>query len=140
MNSETGLSGMDELEKDLNKMIQQYQECAKETLRKIGTSFRASVVRNTSELKSKKDTKSLMKEYKLSKVTCVGNDMEVRFSGSAQLDLMEKGHNNMTKDGKVAGFIPGNQLVEKVQREYEIKMPEELERMIKKISKECDLG
>ncbi len=70
--------------------------------------------------KVKKKTGSYYKSIKRGKVYKFNGSLSIRtFSTSPHAHLIEKGHRQVTKDGKETGFIPGKHVFEEASKEFE---------------------
>lgn len=136
---EFNLEGMVELQESLRKAIKKYPDKAQERLEDVGKKFKRRVIQIT---RSAVDQHSgrLIKGYKLDKVRNYGVNMEKDFRGTApHFHLIENGHIQITKNGKVIGFVPGRLIVKQARDEFADKMPDTIKELIDDITRECDL-
>lgn len=143
MSSEFVITGLDELKEDLKKAVKLYPDKAEKTLKSTCNQFKKRVCQITDEAGIKEHTGNLKKGFKVGQVTGYGSDMEIKFYGETKRNphfhLIENGHNQITKDGKNVGFVPGYHIVAQARTEYKSELPKQLNKMCKKILKECDL-
>lgn len=93
---------------------------SKKFLRDEGTKLRKKTFAKAKQ-KVKKDTGNYFKSIKRGKVYIYkGNDaLSIRvYSGAPHAHLIEKGHRQVTKDGKEIGFVPGKRVFEESQIQF----------------------
>lgn len=133
------LDGLDDLQESLAKAINKYPDIAEERLEKTAKNFKKRVVQITKSA-VESHTGNLIKGFKLDKVHFYGANMQKDFRGTApHFHLIENGHEQVTKDGKNIGWIPGYQIVGQARNEYADIMPEVMKELLTDITKVCDL-
>lgn len=146
MNTGISCSGLEELERDLEKAVSLYENKAKETLQRNGKKFKNRVRKITATAVQQR-TGNLSKGYRLSKVKGEGMNMEIEFRATApHFHLIENGHEltangrNGEKGTKVGkGFVAGRLIVNQAREEYRTILPQELQNMVNELLGECDL-
>lgn len=140
------LDGLEELMEDLTKAIKKYPDLAERRLRQVSNNFRRDVV--AEEIRVIKDDNIVKKNklttrqgFKLSRTKGYNENMEVDFSAKgAHFHLVENGHHQVTKDGRTTGWVPGNNVVKKMRKNYADHVtPFEMDKLLKEITKVCDL-
>lgn len=133
------IKGLDELQKELTKAIKKYPDKAEEKLESLSKEFKKRVVQLTKQNTNKYSGK-LLKGFKLDKIRGYGVNMEKDFRGTApHFHLIEKGHEQVTADGRNIGFVPGLYLVKQARDEFAERLPEDMQDLIDEIVKECGL-
>ncbi len=140
--SDTGfnLNGFTELQDSLQKAIKKYPDMGAERLENISKDFKKRVIQITKQSVDS-HTGKLIKGFKLDKMRGFGVNMEKDFRGTApHFHLIENGHNQVTKDGRNVGWVPGRLIVKQARDEYAEKMPQEMQKLIEDITRECGLN
>lgn len=115
------MKGLTEFQKDLLEVAQ--QKLPRETvkiMRKTGSKARTHVARKARRL-VKKQTGLYHKKWKRGRVFKGENgEWVVRVYNSApHAHLIEDGHRQVTKDGKVVGFVRGKKVLDKGMKEFD---------------------
>lgn len=140
--SDTGfnLNGFTELQDSLQKAIKKYPDMGAERLENISKDFKKRVIQITKQSVDS-HTGKLIKGFKLDKMRGFGVNMEKDFRGTApHFHLIENGHNQITKDGRNVGWVPGRLIVKQARDEFADKMPQEMQKLIEDITRECGLN
>lgn len=139
--SDFSLDGFTDLQQGLKKAIRIYPDLAETRLRAIARNFKKDVISET-EKKVNKHTGNLVKGFKLDRMQGYRENVSIDFRGTApHFHLIENGHNQTTKDGKVIGWVEGKHIVKKMREGYaDNVMPLEMNRLYEDIIKECDLN
>jgi hypothetical protein len=133
------IDGFDELQESLTKAIKKYPDMAADRLEDTSKSFKKRVIQITRQATTT-HTGNLIKGFKLDKMRGYGINMEKDFRGTApHFHLIENGHEQVTADGKKIGWVPGLQIVKQARDEYVEIIPEEMQKLIDDITRECDL-
>ncbi len=134
------VTGIDELQRNLELAVRKYPDYAEKSLKKMGNRLKREVVKETRAV-VKEHTHKLVKGYKVSRVQGYGMGMYVDFSGTApHFHLIENGHRIVGPSGEEKGFVPGKHMVAKVAASYDGIMEKQLEKMTDQIFKECGLS
>jgi hypothetical protein len=140
--SDTGfdLNGFSDLQENLQKAIKKYPDMGAERLENISKDFKKRVIQITKQSVDS-HTGKLIRGFKLDKMRGFGVNMEKDFRGTApHFHLIENGHNQVTKDGRNVVWVPGRLIVKQARDEYADKMPQEMQKLIEDITRECDLN
>jgi hypothetical protein len=140
--SDTGfdLNGFSDLQENLQKAIKKYPDMGAERLENISKDFKKRVIQITKQSVDS-HTGKLIRGFKLDKMRGFGVNMEKDYRGTApHFHLIENGHNQVTKDGRNVGWVPGRLIVKQARDEYADKMPQEMQKLIEDITRECDLN
>lgn len=139
------LEGLEELERDLTKVIKRCPEQARETLSDLGKEFKKSAKNKAnSELKAHEraadqKNKAIKRKWG-SKVVDESVGMTALIYNSARhFHLIENGH-NLVRGGKVVGFVAGKHIMERTRQEYANIVPERFEKMKDDILKRNNLS
>ena len=134
------LTGLENLERDLEKAVRKCPIQAKETLRRLGREFKASAKKraeaelNPHQRKSGQENKAIRKKWG-SKVVDDALGMAVLIWNSApHFHLIENGH-NLVRGGRTVGFVDGRHIMEKTKNEYENIVPARFPEMVENILK-----
>lgn len=136
------LEGFDELQSSLRSAVQKYPDMAADRLESISKDFKKRVIQITKQSTATHSGK-LIKGFKLDKMQNYGVNMQKDFRGTApHFHLIENGHRQLGKNGENVGkgWVPGLQIVKQARDEYADKMPEEMQRLVDDITRECDLN
>lgn len=142
---EFSCEGLEELERDLEKVIKKCPAQAEATLKRLGRKFKkAAKERAEAELQShergEKEKKKAIREKWGLKVVDEDVGMVVLIWNSARhFHLIENGH-QIVKDGKVVGFVRGYHIMEKTRADFQEIVPKQFQKMVKKILKENNLA
>jgi len=138
------IEGLEELERDLTKVVKRCPAQARETLKDLGNDFKKSAKKRAkADLKSHKrkegqEKKAISKKWG-SKVVDESVGMTALVYNSARhFHLVELGH-QLIKNGQVVGFVEGKHIMKKTREQYENIVPERFEEMIDDILKGCNL-
>lgn len=108
-----------------------------ETLKKLGKEFKnAAKKRAKAELKDHQHRTSNEEKNAIAKkwgTKFIGEDVgmtELIYNSAPHFHLVEQGHNLVSKNGRVLGFVPGKHIMQKTKQEYEEIVPERFEQMI----------
>lgn len=135
--SDYEIRGIKELSNAFNDVVKNYPYEAEKTLQKLGNRFRRAVITKTPVTEEKR-RKKLSKSYK-TEIVGYKTDIQLNFwSNAPHFHLVERGHRNVGKNGRVYGFTPGKRMVEKTVQEFESIMPEEAEKFVKKIVRKME--
>lgn len=108
---------------------------SKKFIRKEGTKLRKNTVKKARE-KLKKKTGKYFKSVKRGKAYYYKNNLSIRaYSTAPHAHLIEKGHRQVTKDGKEVGWVDGKHIFEDSQKEFENEYFEDNEKFIEEIVK-----
>lgn len=115
------MDGLTDFQRDLfDVATKKLPKEAPKLMRKIGTKARTKVAKKARSLVKKK-TGKYHKKWKRGKVF-VGyqGELVVRvYNSSPHAHLLEDGHRQVTKDGRVVGFVQGKKPLDKGMREFE---------------------
>lgn len=137
---------IDDLKESLKAAIRKHPDLAEKRLRQTSNNFRKDiiarekrVIQNDEIVKKAKITTT--QGFKLSKTKGYNENMEIDFSAKApHFHLVENGHEQVSKSGQVTGWVEGNYVVKKMREDYaDHVMPFEMDKLLKEITKECDL-
>lgn len=133
--------GLEELQRDLEKVIQKAPAQAEETLIDLAKDFKKSAKKRakkeTKHTKREDDNKKWAIERKWGhKLVNDGLGMAVMVWNSApHFHLVENGH-LLVRNGRVIDFVSGKHIMEETQNDYKDIVPERFEKMVDDILKE----
>lgn len=128
---EFSFDGLDDLQGKLDEMRKKFPQEEETLLKKAGNKLRRKSKEKTPVGKGKKHLKD---SYKLSKVNYEKDEMNITMTNtSPHFHLVEKGHRQVTKDGREIGYIEGKHMVETSMSELEMELPLELNKWLDKI-------
>ena len=132
--SELKFEGLNELSDKLKTVTDKYPWKAEEELTKLGKNLKKGAASRTPDSKIKHKHK-LKRSYKLSdvKYSRYGTSYITLKNTSPHFHLVEKGHNMVTKDGKIIGYVPGVHMLEDAVTELDNRMPAELDKWADKL-------
>lgn len=136
------IDGLEELEKDIKKAVENSPKELKKELQKIGNDFRKSARKRTPDYKHHKGNPKSKLKRRYGQWAFAENDKTgiTIYNDAPHFHLVELGHNLVKgKNGRIIGFVPGQHMMEKTKNEYEDIVPERFEQIIDKILKESDL-
>lgn len=137
------VEGLDELTKELEKLVKKYPDRAGELLTKNARELRKDVVKevkeNTKTKGSSKRSLAKVGSYKISKVQGYGARQYVEVSAkSPHFHLVEHGH-DLIINGQNRGFVQGKHMMKVAVRRCEATMPDTVKNMIDELLKEGGL-
>ena len=135
------VDGLEELSKDLEKLVSKYPDRAGDLLRKSAREFRKKYVQNVrSNVKHTSGRgKSLTKlaTTKVYPLQGLGKKQYVDIGSTApHFHLYERGHTMVTPGGRTVGRVEGRKMMERTVDEYNEKLPEIAQGMIDELLKE----
>lgn len=134
------LDGFEELEKKLAKIVKKYPDFAENKLEETGKKFKKRVVEITKATVNT-GTGRLIKGYKLDKITGYGMNMSKDFRATApHFHLVEYGHNLVSENGKLIGWINGKFIVRQVREEFKEEMPYIMQDLYDEIKREVGIS
>lgn len=136
------IDGLEELENDIKKVVENCPKELKKELNKIGNDFKKSARKRTPDYKEHKGDPKLKLKRRYGKWTFVEDDKTgiTIYNDAPHFHLVELGHNLVKgKNGRIIGFVPGQHMMEKTKNEYEGIVPERFEQIIDEILKESGL-
>ncbi|MBQ9607644.1 MAG: hypothetical protein IJV16_10805 [Lachnospiraceae bacterium] len=138
------VEGLDELQKDLERLISKYPDKAGELLKKDARDFRKAYIKNVrgkvkrASNRSKSLTK--IKNVKIYPIQGYGKKQSIDVGAtSPHFHLFERGHVLYPFGKGPSGFVPGRFVMEESINEYEDKMPETARKMYDKLLQEANL-
>lgn len=137
---ELNLDEFYKLSEDFVKAIRVYPDLAEKKLTEMGNKFREDAVNKTKQ-KVKVYQDSLIKGYKVGKVTNYNENMSIEFSSTSPYSYdVEYGFEYFNNKGEFVANIPATHLIEDISLRYNTnEMPEATEELVKDIVKECGL-
>lgn len=139
------INGLEELQRDLEKAIQNCPAQAEETLKGLSKEFKNSAKKKANaELKAHEreggDKKKAIQAKWGTKIVNDNVGMTALVWNSARhFHLVENGH-DLVRGGRVVGFVPGKHIMEKTRNDYKDIVPERFEQMADDILKGSDLN
>ncbi len=135
---------LSDLEKDLTKAIRKCPIQAQETLKQLAKEFKNSAKKKAnSELKQHnregdQKKKAIRRKWGTEVVDEDVGMTALVWNSARHFHLVENGH-NLVRGGRIVGFVPGKNIMEKTRNDYKDIVPERFEKMVDDILKECDL-
>lgn len=129
--------------KELDSFQKQMLEVANDTMpkeskkfiRKEGTKLRKNTAKKARQ-KVKKKTGKYFKSIKRGKAYYYNSNLSIRaYSTAPHAHLIEKGHRQVTKDGKEVGWVDGQHIFEDSQKEFENEYFEDNEKFVEELVK-----
>lgn len=135
------ISGVEELVQSLESLTRKYPDKAGDLLRKDGRELRKDIVKGAREsTRTDSDNKKSLGKigsYKVSQPQGIGTKQYVELSAkSPHFNLVEHGHNLVTKDGQTIGFVQGKHFMERATKAYEGQMEKHVSNMVDELLKE----
>ena len=136
--SDDGFSfeGLDDFKQQLTEVANEFPGTCEKHLRRVGNKMKKELKEASPD--SGHDTKKkLNKSWKSEVQGYTGEDLQMNiWSNSPHFHLVDRGHVQKTKSGKVVGFVQGTHFLEKTAQHMESEvLPEEMEKLYKDISK-----
>lgn len=144
-NSETiTLDGLDDLLDSLQKLADNYSDKAGVLLQRQGRAIRKDAINNAKrDTKSTGETKNSLtttSAYEVSRPKGYGSNQQVTISAKAKhFHLIEHGHELVTHDGRVIGFVPGYHMLDQAVKKADKEFPEAVSKMVDELMKEAKL-
>ena len=142
MSADLEFEGLDEFKLKLSDIANEFPKASEKHLTAAGNALKKDAETNTPEGNSdvqKRKVKKHMKERWSKEIKgLTGNDLEYQLKNkSPAYHLVERGHVQVSKSGKVTGFVQGKHFFEKTVREFESsgKIEKEMEKYMKDIQK-----
>lgn len=135
------MEGIEELENDIRKAIEECPRELKKGLNDIANEFRKAARKRTPDYKHHKGNPKLKLKRCYGKWAFVEEDKTgvLVYNSAPHFHLVERGH-NLVRGDKIIGFVPGQHMMEKTKDEYEEIVPERFEKILDNILKERDLN
>ncbi|MDE6984777.1 MAG: hypothetical protein K2O99_09655 [Lachnospiraceae bacterium] len=138
------LEGLEELERDLEKAVRKAPAQAEKTLVDLAKKFKKSAKKRAQTELKPHDRKSGQEKKAISARwghKLVGDSLGAAalvWNSAPHFHLIENGH-QLVRNGRAIGFVEGKHIMEKTRNEYKDIVPEQFEKMVEDILKECDL-
>lgn len=124
-------TGLEELQNKLEEVRNRFPGEGEKILQKTGRKLRKLAKDKTPLGPGRKHMKD---KYKLSKINYEKDGININMTNtSPHFHLVEKGHRQVTKDGREIGFTPGKHMVETSMIELQQEFPQELGKWLDKI-------
>ena len=121
--------------------VNEMPNVAKKFMRKEATKLRKKAVDKTKAVVGKK-TGNLYKRIKKGKIVYAWGDAQYNirvYNGAPHAHLIEYGHNMVTHDGKLVGFVPGKHILENSALAYQPNCQKNIEsKLIEKVEEALD--
>ena len=121
--------------------VNEMPNVAKKFMRKEATKLRKKAVDKTKAVVGKK-TGNLYKRIKKGKIVYAWGDAQYNirvYNGAPHAHLIEYGHNMVTHDGKLVGFVPGKHILENSALAYQPNFQKNIEsKLIEKVEEALD--
>lgn len=106
---------------------------SKKFLRTSGTKLRKATL-SKAKSKVKKDTGNYFKSIKRGKVYNYDGSLAIRcYSSDPKAHLIEKGHRQVTKDGREVGWVDGKHVFEESEKSFESTYYEDIEKFLDEV-------
>jgi hypothetical protein len=130
------ISGLDEYKTHIMAIANEFPATCEKHLKKIGNKFK-KIVKEKSPDSGKDHKKKLKDSWKSEVKGYTGAELSMDiWSTSPHFHLVDRGHVQKTKSGKVVGFVQGKHFLAATAQEVETDIvPAEIEKMFKDISK-----
>lgn len=136
------MEGLDELERDLTKAIEQYPASMRAGLQKIAREFKKSVWEKTPEQPDEEHRGNigakLRKKFGIRTLEDGPAVLALVYNSAPHFHLIENGH-DVVRGGKVVSFAPGKHMMEKTRTEYAEVIPERFREVCDKVLEEHNL-
>jgi hypothetical protein len=130
------ITGLDEFKTHIKIVANEFPGTCEKHLKRVGNKFKKELKKASPD--SGKDHKNKLSESWTSDVQgYTGEDLQMNiWSNSPHFHLVDRGHVQKTKSGKVVGFVQGKHFLEKTAQKIESDvLPKEMEKLYKDISK-----
>ena len=121
--------------------VNEMPNVAKKFMRKEATKLRKKAVDKTKAVVGKK-TGNLYKRIKKGKTVYAWGDAQYNirvYNGAPHAHLIEYGHNMVTHDGKLVGFVPGKHILENSALAYQPNFQKNIEsKLMEKVEEALD--
>lgn len=134
-------TNLDEFKADILAVANEFPLESEKRLKKIGNKF-LKIVREKTPDSGKASKRKLKKSWKSEVTGYKGEDLSLNiWSTSPHFHLVDRGHKQVTKSGKVIGFVQGKHMLAATAQEVESDvLPKELESFQKEIARKLEKG
>lgn len=135
------MEGIEDLENDIRKAIEECPKKLKKELNNIANDFRKSARKRTPDYKHHKGNPKLKLKRCYGKWAFVEDDKTgvLVYNSAPHFHLVEQGH-NLVRGDQIIGFVPGQHMMEKTKNEYEEIVPERFRNILDEILRGSDLN